>query len=83
VVYEERLTPNPGQIYASPVLAEGRIYYLGRGGKSVVIAASPRLEVLAENTLEGGRGVFNATPAFDGNRLLIRSNRALYCLARQ
>lgn len=83
VVCEERLSPNPGQIYASPVLAEGRIYYLSRGGKAVVVAASPRLEVLAENTLEGGRGVFNATPAFDGNRLLIRSNRALYCLAQQ
>ena len=28
-------------------------------------------------TLEGGRGVFNATPAFDGTRLLVRSSRAL------
>jgi len=79
VVYEERLAPNPGQIYASPVLADGRILYLGRGGKAVWIAAKPGLEVLADNTLEGGRGVFNATPMFDGNRLLIRSNRALYC----
>ncbi len=82
VVYEERLAPNPGQIYASPVLADGRIYYLGRGGKAVVMAASPKLEVLADNTLEGGRGVFNDTPAFDGKRLLIRSNRALYCLGQ-
>ncbi len=80
VVYEERLSPNPGQIYASPVLADGRILYLGRNGKAVWIAAKPRLEVLAENTLEAGRGIFNATPAFDGRRLLIRSNRALYCL---
>lgn len=80
VVYEERLLPNPGQIYASPVLADDKLYYLGRGGRSVVLAASPKLETLAENTLEGGRGVFNATPAFDGPRLLIRSNRALYCI---
>lgn len=83
VVYEERLTPNPGQIYASPVLADGKLYYFGRGGKAVVIAASPKLEVLADNSLEGGRGVFNATPAFDGSRLLVRSNRALYCLGER
>lgn len=80
VVYEERLNPSPGQVYASPVLADGRLYYLGRGGRAVVLAASPKLTVLANNTLEGGRGVFNATPAFAGNQLLIRSNRRLYCL---
>lgn len=83
VVYEERLSPSPGQIYASPVLSDNRIHYLGRGGRSVVIEASPKLKVLAENTLEGGRGVFNASPAFDGRRLLIRSNRALYCLGEE
>lgn len=80
VVYEERLNPNPGQIYASPVLADGKLYYLGRGGVAVVLAAEPKFRVLADNRLEGGRGVFNATPTFDGRRLLVRSNRALYCL---
>ncbi len=80
VVYEERLSPNPGQIYASPVLANGKLYYLGRGGITVVLAAEPKFRVLADNRLEGGRGVFNATPAFDGRRLLVRSNRALYCI---
>lgn len=80
IVYEERLSPNPGQIYASPVLADGKLYYLGRQGRMVVVAAQPKFAVLADNTLENNRGVFNATPTFDGNRLLIRSNRALYCL---
>jgi outer membrane protein assembly factor BamB len=80
LVYEERLNPSPGQIYASPVLAEGRIYYLGRGGRLVIVAAGPRFEVVADNTLEDGRGEFNATPAFAGARLLLRSNRALYAI---
>ncbi len=80
LVYEERLDPSPGQIYASPVLAGGGIYYTGRGGRMVVVAARPKFEVLAVNTLESNRGVFNATPAFAGRRLLLRSNRALYCL---
>ena len=81
MVYEERLNPNPGQIYASPVLADGKLYYLGRQGRMVVVAAQPKFGVLADNTLENNRGVFNATPTFDGNRLLLRSNHALYCLA--
>jgi hypothetical protein len=61
-------------------MAEGRLYYTGRGGRTVVVAAQPKFEKLAENTLESNRGVFNSTPALAGNRLLLRSNRALYCL---
>ena len=82
LLHEERLEPSPGQIYASPVLADGRIYYTARGGRTVVIAASPKFEKLAENTLESNRGVFNSTPAIAGRRLLLRSNRALYCIGQ-
>ena len=83
VVYEERLEPNPGQIYASPVMADGRIYFISRGGKAVVLAAKPKFERLADNTLEGGRGVFNSTPAVAGNRILLRSNKFLYSLGEK
>jgi outer membrane protein assembly factor BamB len=80
VVYEERLEPSPGQIYASPVFAAGRIYFTGRGGRTIVIAASPKFGKLADNTLESNRGVFNSSPAIAGNRLLLRSNKYLYAL---
>jgi outer membrane protein assembly factor BamB len=80
LVFEERLEPSPGQIYASPVAGDGRIYFTGRGGRTVVIAASPKFERLANNTLESNGGVFNSSPAISGNRILLRSNRALYCL---
>jgi len=80
VVYAERLDPNPGQIYSSPVLAGGKIYYTGRGGQTVVVSAEPAFKILSTAKLENGRGVFNATPAIDGNRLLIRSNKFLYCI---
>jgi outer membrane protein assembly factor BamB len=83
VAYEERLEPSPGQIYASPVLAGGRIYYTGRGGRTVVIAAKPKFERLADSTLEGGRGAFNSSPASAGNRLLLRSNKYLYSLGEK
>ncbi len=79
-VYSERLEPNPGQIYASPVLVGGKIYFMGRGGQSVVVSAEPKFKVLSSAILENGRGVFNASPAISGDRLFIRSNKFLYCI---
>jgi len=79
-VYSERLEPNPGQIYASPVLADGKLYYIGRGGQAVVVNAAPEFKVVSSAKLENGRGVFNASPAIQGNRLFVRSNKFLYCI---
>ena len=83
IVYEERLNPSPGQIYASPVVADGRLYFTGRGGRTLVVAAGPKFSVLGENTLEGNRGVFNASVALAGPRILARSNRFLYCIGNK
>jgi outer membrane protein assembly factor BamB len=77
LLYEERL-PAGGQFYASPVAADGKIYHVARGGKTFVLAAGPRFNLLSTNELD--RGTYNASPAVAGGRLLIRSDRALYCL---
>lgn len=79
VVYEERLNPSPGMIYPSPVLADGKLYYFSRNGRGYVVAAKPKFELLAQNSLSDG-GTFNASPAVTGNRLLLRSDKFLYCL---
>lgn len=79
IVYERRLTPNPGTIYASPVLADGKLYYVSRTGGAFVVAARPQFEQLAHNDL-GDRSLFDASPAVAGRRLLLRSNRFLYCI---
>lgn len=78
VVFEERLQ-GAGQFYASPVLADGKIYAVDRGGRVFVLAARPQFEQLARNDLRDG-GSFDASPAVDGSRLLIRSDKFLYCL---
>ena len=78
VVFEERL-PNAGQFYGSPVLADGRLYCFTRRGTAFVIAAKPQFEQLARNEL-GERSSFDATPTLDGNRLLVRSDKFLYCI---
>jgi outer membrane protein assembly factor BamB len=64
--------------YASPVAASDRIYIAGRKGTTVVLAAGPELEVIAENRLDDG---FDASPALAGNDLLLRGRTHLYCLA--
>ena len=78
LVYEERLA-NAGQIYGSPVLGEGRLYAFTRNGVGFVLAAQPQFQLLARNEL-GDRSSFDASPAIDGDRLLVRSDRFLYCL---
>jgi outer membrane protein assembly factor BamB len=77
VLYEERL-PARAQFYASSVAGDGKIYHVSRDGKTFVLAAGPRFQLLAANELE--RGVYNASPAVAGGRLFIRSDRTLYCL---
>ena len=79
-VYSERLVPNPDGIYASPILIGERILYLGRGGQAVFIAAKPEFKVLSSAVLENRRGMFNASLVIAGNRLLLRSNKFLYCI---
>lgn len=78
LVYEKRLE-GAGQIYASPVLADGKIYYVARNGRTFVLAARPEFTLLATNEVES-RGMFNASPAIAGNRIFLRSDRFLYCL---
>ena len=80
VVYEQRLE-QAGQVYSSALLADGKLYYLTRDGRTFVLAAKPKFEQLAVNELRD-RSVFNGSPAVDGSRLLIRSDKFLYCVGK-
>jgi len=80
VVYEQRLE-RAGQVYSSALLADGRLYYLTRDGKTYVLAAKPEFEQLAANELRD-RSIFNGSPSVDGSRLLIRSDKFLYCIGK-
>ena len=81
VVYEQRL-PRVGGVYASPVLADRKLYVLSRWGGTVVLAAKPEYELLAQNQLEDQRDV-NSSPAISANRLFLRMNRYLYCIGEK
>jgi outer membrane protein assembly factor BamB len=64
-----------GEYSASPLLSPGRIYFFSEDGKTTVIAAGPEFKILAENQLGDG---FMASPAVDGNALILRSRTHLY-----
>jgi len=83
VVFEVRLEPRPGEIYASSLLVDGKIYFVSREKGTFVVAARPEFELLAHNTLESDKSIFNASPAVSDGQLLLRSDRALYCLGKE
>lgn len=82
VVYQERPSFRiRDKVYASGVLADGKIYYVTRKEGILVVKAGPEFEELAHNQLDD-ESVFNATPAISNGRLLIRSDRFLYCIGK-
>ena len=74
--WKERLA---GQYKASPLAAEGRIYFLNTDGLCTVVAATTRFDKLAENRLDD---VTLASPAVSDGNLLIRGRKYLYCLRK-
>jgi outer membrane protein assembly factor BamB len=75
-IYAERLQ---GGAYAAVALADGKIYAVTRTGGTYVLAAGPKFEQLAHNTLSDD-SIFNASPAVSQGQLFLRSNKALYCI---
>jgi outer membrane protein assembly factor BamB len=83
LVYRERFKPDPGNIYASALLADGKIYYVSRNKGTYVIEAGPKFKQLAHNTIETDSSVFNGSPAVSNSQLLLRSDRYLYCIGKE
>ena len=81
LVYEERIS-RAGQVYGSAILADGKVYYVSRGGTTHVVAAKPEFELIGSNPLRDGTQ-FDASPSVMGNRLLIRSNKHLFCIGEK
>jgi hypothetical protein len=81
-VYEERLNPASGLIYASPILAEGKLVYISQRNGTYVVAAKPKFELLAHNVFEDDDSRTNASPAVHNGQLLLRSDRYLYCIGK-
>jgi hypothetical protein len=66
-------------VYASPVAAGGRLYFVSRDGTTVVMKHGEKLEELAVNELEDP---IDASPAVVGKELFLRGRSHLYCIAQ-
>ena len=70
-----------GQDYSSPVLANGKIYFLSRSGEAFVYATGPEFKLLGQSRFASDGGDFSSTPAISDGQLFIRSSKYLYCVA--
>jgi outer membrane protein assembly factor BamB len=71
-VWHERIG---GNYAASPICADGRLYFFSQQGRTYVLKAGPACEILATNTLASG---FMASPAVTGKALILRTKTHLY-----
>ena len=71
---EQRLE-GMGEIFASPVGAADRLYFVGRNGRTQVIKRSDKFELLATNTLDDK---FDCSPAIVGDELFLKGKEYLY-----
>lgn len=64
-------------LYASPVGAGGRVYFVGRRGTTLVLAHGNEFSVLATNRVDDD---IDASPAIVGDQLFLRGKKKLYCI---
>ena len=67
-----------GAFSSSPLAAADRIYFTNESGRTTVICASKQYEELARNRIDGRT---LASPAVDGEAILLRSDTHLYRIA--
>ncbi len=76
-VYRERLG---GNCNSTPIASDGRIYLSNNDGKTFVVKAGTKFELLATNDL-GER--ITASPAVSGSDVIYRTDSHLYCLGEK
>jgi outer membrane protein assembly factor BamB len=74
VKWQERLG---GNYSASPVAADGHIYFLSEEGETVVIPADGKFEVISRNSL---KEPCQASMAVTHSQLFIRTQKHLFCI---
>jgi outer membrane protein assembly factor BamB len=76
-IAERKRLSGVGDIYASPVAANGHVYFLGRQGTTAIVRDSDATEIVATNSINDS---FDATPVAIGRQLFLRSWTKLYCI---
>ena len=77
-IYQERIAGRGGAFTASPVAADGKLYFTSEDGEIFVIKAGPKYELLSTNAMNE---VCMATPAISDGTLFVRAQKHLYAIA--
>lgn len=76
IVWKERVG---GAYSASPVLAEGHIYFLAEDGETTIVEAAPQFKIVGRSSV---KEKCQASMAVSGGRLFIRGEKHLFCIGR-
>jgi outer membrane protein assembly factor BamB len=71
-VWRQRIN---GKYAASPIHADGRLYFFNQSGETTVLKPGRTFQLLATSTLADG---FMASPAVAGKALILRTKTSLY-----
>jgi outer membrane protein assembly factor BamB len=81
-LYRGRLNA-AGNFYASPLVADGKIYCVSRFGGTIVLDAGAKFKQLAHNKFEDDNSRTNASPIAHDGCVLLRTDQYLYCIGRK
>ena len=79
-LYSSQKLEGINRIFTSPVGVRNRIYIVGTNGVTSVVKTGSEFEELSKNTLDDS---FYASPVILGDKLFLRGNRYLYCIAEK
>jgi outer membrane protein assembly factor BamB len=74
VVWKERMK---GDYTASPICAEGRMYFFSNDARTTVVQPGRECKVLAVNELDE---TLRASPAVSGRAIIVRTKSHVYCI---
>lgn len=66
------------EFYSSPVIADGKVYLFSNSGKMHIFSANNDFTLLS--SFETGERTF-ATPAFTDGKIVVRTEKSIYCVA--
>jgi outer membrane protein assembly factor BamB len=81
-VYRGRLSKD-ASFYASPLVADGKIYCVSRFTGTFVLAAGRTFKELAHNQFEDDHSRTNASPIVSDGCLLLRTDQHLVCIGKK
>jgi hypothetical protein len=78
LIYRARIGGTGGSYSASPIAADGRLYFTTEEGETFVVEAGPQYRLLAKNRVEG---IVLSTPAASDGLVVIRTLERVYGIA--